>query len=115
MKMKSNFKGKKALAELQELVDKWINQFEEGYWPPLSQLASIMEEVGEISRIINALEGYKKFKPNEKVEPLEDELGDLLFSLICLANYYKIDLEKAFFKILKKYNERDVNRWTLKK
>ena len=104
----------RTLIEIQKEVDDWINQFEEGYWPPLSMLASVVEELGEVARIINALEDYKKYKPEETSKSLEEELGDLFFSIICLANYYKIDLEKAFEKVIKKYDKRDRDRWTLK-
>lgn len=106
----------KSLNDIAEEVDKWINQFEEGYWPPLSMLASIMEEVGELSREINSLEKYKKKKNDiDEIERISEELADLLFSIICMANYYKIDLVKAFDKIIKKYDKRDLNRWTKRK
>ena len=103
------------LKDAQEMIDGWINKFEEGYWPPLSMLAAMVEEVGELSRIINALEGYKKPKENENMQNLEEEIGDVLFSLICIANYYKIDLSKSLISVIKKYNARDTHRWTLKR
>ncbi|MCD6514007.1 MAG: nucleotide pyrophosphohydrolase [Candidatus Asgardarchaeum sp.] len=103
------------LHEAQKIVDDWINQFEEGYWPPLAQLADLVEEIGELARIINTLENIKKPKPGEKINELEMEMGDVLFSLICLANYYKVDLAKALLKVIKKYDTRDFNRWTPKK
>jgi len=103
------------LHEAQKIVDDWINQFEEGYWPPLAQLADLVEEIGELARIINTLENIKKPKPGEKINELEMEMGDVLFSLICLANYYKVDLTKALLKVIKKYDIRDFNRWTPKK
>ncbi|NHI93010.1 MAG: hypothetical protein EAX96_10950 [Candidatus Lokiarchaeota archaeon] len=79
-------------------------------------LASIMEEVGELSREINSLEKYKKKKNDiDEIERISEELADLLFSIICMANYYKIDLVKAFDKIIKKYDKRDLNRWTKRK
>ena len=102
------------LRKAQEIVDNWIGQFEEGYWPPLSMLASITEEVGELAREINDLEGYKKKKAAEKKKNLGSELADVIFSIICIANYYKIDLEKAFSKVIQKYTERDICRWTPK-
>ena len=100
----------------QEKVDKWINQFEEGYWPPLSMLASIVEEVGELAREINAKENFKPKKVDNKnyKKNIGLELGDLLFSIICIANYYGIDLEENFISVIKKYDERDYNRWTRK-
>ena len=107
---------KKSLNEICMEVDTWINQFEEGYWPPLSMLASVMEEVGEISREINSLEKYKKKKNDQdEIKRISEELGDLLFSIICISNYYKIDLEEAISKVMKKCTDRDTDRWTKKK
>ena len=103
-----------SLRRAQEIVDSWIGQFEEGYWPPLSMLASIVEEVGELAREINDMEGYKKKKATEKKKNLGLELADIIFSIICIANYYKIDLEKAFSEVIEKYTERDIGRWTPK-
>ncbi len=94
-------------------MDKWIGQFEEGYWPPLSMLAAVVEEVGELAREINDLEGYKKKRVNDNTD-LRLELADVLFSLVCIANNYHIDLDKAFQEVLEKYNKRDTNRWTKK-
>ena len=106
----------KGINEIAKEVDDWINQFEEGYWPPLSMLASVMEEVGELAREINSLEKFKKKKNDlDEIERISEELADLLFSIICISNFYKIDLEKAFTKIIKKYDNRDSNRWTKKK
>jgi len=99
---------------MQQRVDEWINQFEEGYWPPLSMLASIVEEVGELAREINGLEKIKRKKKSEPVISLSLEIGDILFSLICLANYYSIDLEESFNDVMEKYSKRDMDRWTKK-
>ena len=103
-----------SLANAQKIVDNWINQFEEGYWPPLSMLAAITEEVGELAREINHREGYKK-KRQPKGSDLELELADVLFSIICIANYYQVDLNKAFKAVMEKYTKRDTDRWTRKK
>ncbi|MEO0236585.1 MAG: nucleotide pyrophosphohydrolase [candidate division WOR-3 bacterium] len=100
--------------QAQKIVDEWISQFEEGYWPPLSMLASLMEEVGELAREINAREKIKKKKETEPENDIGLEMGDVLFSLICLANYYRIDLENKFKEVVKKYSNRDVSRWTKK-
>ncbi|MHA1238501.1 MAG: nucleotide pyrophosphohydrolase [Candidatus Odinarchaeia archaeon] len=100
--------------KIQEAVNKWITQFEEEYWPPLSMLAAVIEEVGEVAREINNLEGFKPKKCTEKEGKLGEELADLIFSIVCIANYYKIDLDEEFERIMKKYNNRDLNRWTLK-
>jgi NTP pyrophosphatase (non-canonical NTP hydrolase) len=102
------------LQALQKAVDDWIGQFEEGYWPPLSMLAALTEEAGELAREINHREGYKKKRAGNNVE-LGLELADVLYSLVCIANYYHVDLEEAFKQVLKKYTKRDMERWTKKK
>ena len=105
------------LKELLKKVNDWINQFEEGYWPPLSLFTAMVEEVGELGREINHLEGFKPKKVtnptiNKEIDSLGIELADVFFSLACIANYYKIDLEYFFFKTLEKYSNRDLNRWS---
>lgn len=122
MKLDLKYWNVKILPELsfkaaQKLVHEFINSFEEGYWPPLSMLASIVEEIGEVSREINAFEGYKTKKSSNinYKKNIGMELGDIIFSIICLANYYQIDLEENFQLIMKKYEKRDANRWTKKK
>jgi NTP pyrophosphatase (non-canonical NTP hydrolase) len=106
--------SKLSINEAQELVDNWINQFEEGYWSPLSMFAALVEEVGELAEEINSMEGYKPKKPEDSEIDIEMELGDILFALICISNYYNIDLDHALKKVLEKYNIRDMDRWTLK-
>ena len=102
------------IKQAQKIVDEWINQFQEGYWPPLSMLASLMEEVGELAREINAREKIKKKKETELESDLGLEMADILFSLICPANHYGVDLESKFKEIIEKYSSRDVIRWTKK-
>jgi NTP pyrophosphatase (non-canonical NTP hydrolase) len=102
-----------SLKTVQKIVDDWINQFEEGYWPPLSMLAAVVEETGELAREINDQEGFKKKRSPDNAD-LSLELADLLFSMICIANYYQIDLDEAFKKVMEKYTNRDMKRWTLK-
>ena len=98
---------------VQKAVDDWINQFEEGYWPPLSMLAAVTEEVGELAREINDREGYKKKRAADNTS-LGLELADVIFSVVCIANYYHVDLDEAFRAVMEKYSERDMNRWTKK-
>jgi len=102
------------IKEMQEYVDAWIGQFEEGYWPPLTMLASLIEEVGELSREINHLYGEKTKKPEEPSGNLALELADILFVIVCYANSLHIDLEEAFLQAMEKYRCRDSNRWTRK-
>ena len=99
-----------SLEELQQKVDDWILRHG-GYWPPLAMLSAIVEEVGEVAREINYYEGFKPKKNKEKQVKLGEELADLLFSLICIANYYKINLSTKFDSTLAKYLERDSKRF----
>lgn len=100
------------IREAQAAVDAWIGRFREGYWPPLSNLARLVEEVGELSRELNHRYGHKPKKPGEAEGDLALELGDILFVLIALANEQHIDLEEAFQRVLDKYEARDADRWT---
>lgn len=102
------------IAEAQAAVDQWIGQFEEGYWPPLANLARLTEEVGELARLINHRYGPKTKKPSEADQEIGEELADILFVLIALANEQKIDLTAAFEQVLEKYRVRDSGRWAPK-
>lgn len=105
-------KQSKSIAEIQKIVDDYISQFKEGYFSPLSMLARITEEVGELAREINHRYGEKPKKPTEEENDIINELGDILFILICFANSLNISLEEAFDTVMHKYNTRDANRWT---
>jgi NTP pyrophosphatase (non-canonical NTP hydrolase) len=100
------------ISEAQRDVDAWISQFEEGYWPPLSNLARLVEEVGELAREMNHRFGSKPKKADEPEQDLALELADILFVLIAIANQQKIDLEDAFGRVMRKYRVRDADRWT---
>ncbi|HUG01409.1 MAG TPA: nucleotide pyrophosphohydrolase [Longimicrobiales bacterium] len=99
------------LAGAQRSVDGWIARFREGYWPPLANLARLIEEVGELARELNHRHGPKRKRDDEPEADLALELGDVLFVLIALANEQGIDLEDAFRRVLRKYEERDSERW----
>ena len=99
------------IGEAQEAVDRYIGQFAEGYWPPLTNLARLVEEVGELARELNDRFGQKTKKPGESEQDLALELADILFVLIALANEQRIDLEDAFRRVLDKYERRDADRW----
>lgn len=99
-----------SLKDLQQKVDEWIIKHG-GYWAPLAMLSAALEELGEVAREINYYEGFKPKKQNERQLKLGEELADLLFSLICIANYYNIDLNREFDKVLIKYLERDSTRF----
>lgn len=103
------------IREMQKEVDNWIGQFEEGYWQPLSILARLTEEVGELAREINHRYGEKPKKPSENEGDIALELADIMFIINCFANSMNIDLESAFLQMMEKYRQRDINRWTRKK
>ncbi|SFJ59072.1 nucleotide pyrophosphohydrolase [Thermoflavimicrobium dichotomicum] len=104
----------KTLKQIQEEVDQYISQFKEGYFHPLSMLARMTEEVGELAREVNHRYGQKPKKPEEKENSIQNELGDIIFIVTCFANSLNIDLEEAFNEVMHKYNTRDKNRWTRK-
>ncbi|HYR32091.1 MAG TPA: nucleotide pyrophosphohydrolase [Gemmatimonadales bacterium] len=103
-----------ALREAQQRVDQWISQYKEGYFPPLTNLARLSEEVGELAREINHRFGEKTKKKEEGVGDLALELADILFVVICLANSQQIDLDEAFDRMMAKVTTRDADRWTRK-
>ncbi|MGG3804764.1 nucleotide pyrophosphohydrolase [Metabacillus fastidiosus] len=100
------------MKQLQQEVDEYISQFKEGYFSPLAMLARLTEELGELAREINHYYGEKPKKSTETEKKIEEEAGDLLFVLICLANSLKIDLETAHDLVMEKFNTRDKDRWT---
>lgn len=99
------------LKEAQARVDAWISRFEEGYWPPLVNLARLVEEVGELSRELNHRFGSKPKRADEAEQDLALEIGDILFVLIALSNERGIDLDDALERVLEKYEKRDGDRW----
>ena len=104
-----------SIEDAQKRVDAWISQFEEGYFPPLVQIARLTEELGELARAVSHQTGVKIPKKGETLHSIEEEVGDLLFVLICFANANHISLEKALLDNLDKIEKRDTHRWTLKK
>ena len=102
------------LKDIQKQVDDFVSQYKMGYWEPLEILARLVEETGELAREINHLYGQKKKKPEEDIKELADEMGDIIFTLCCLANSKGIDLDKAFQKVMDKYYYRDNSRYEKK-
>ncbi|GGC87427.1 hypothetical protein GCM10007216_17690 [Thalassobacillus devorans] len=100
--------------QMQERVDRYISQFKEGYFSPLSMMARMSEEVGELAREVNHHYGEKPKKGSEDDKSLEEELGDVLFVLSSFANSLDIDLSEAFDRSMTKIETRDKNRWTRK-
>lgn len=101
-----------SLKDAQTRVDAWISQFEEGYFHPLTNMARLSEEVGELAREVNHRFGQKTRKASEEEGDLGMEMADILFVLICMANREGIDLQVAFERMMEKVETRDANRWT---
>jgi len=94
----------------QKKVDQWINKHGVRYFNELTNMAILSEEVGEVARIIARKYGEQSSKSNENEENLANELSDVLFVLICLANQTGIDLDKSFNENLNKKTKRDKKR-----
>ena len=98
------------LNTLQKKVDDWIKKYGVRYFDELTNMAQLTGEVGEVARIISRTYGEQSIKENEELNDLGEELADVLFALLCLANQTGIDLEKSFEKKLKKKSQRDKKR-----
>lgn len=92
----------------------WVSRFEEGYFHPLTNMARLAEEVGELAREINHRFGQKPKKADEPPGDMAMEIADILFVLICIANREGLDLQEAFDRMMEKVDRRDTARWTLK-
>ncbi len=98
------------ISELQTKVDDWIKEYGVRYFDELTNTAVLMEEVGEVARIMSRRYGEQSEKDSDKNKDLGDELADVLFVLTCIANQTGVDLEHALYKNLKKKTERDKKR-----
>lgn len=98
------------ISEAQSIVDEWINKIGVRYFSELTNMAILTEEVGEVARIIARKYGDQSYKESDKNFDLADELADVLFVLICIANQTGIDLTKALQQNLQKKTKRDFNR-----
>lgn len=98
------------LNEAQAMVDRWIKQYGVRYFSELTNTAILMEEVGELARIMARKYGDQSFKNNEDKSDLADEMADVLWVLICLANQTGTDLNEAFVKNMEKKTLRDGTR-----
>ena len=102
----------RTLRDVQHEIDVLIKEsWQSHYWAPLSSLARLTEEVGELAREINAQYGEKPKKASEGLGSIADEMGDILFILASLANSTGVDLEAAFEEVMAKYQHRDAQRW----
>lgn len=101
------------LRDMQQEVESLIkDEWHSHYWTPLSSLARLTEEVGELAREINHRYGEKAKKAGEAEGAIASEMGDILFILASLANSLDIDLDDAFSEVMAKYRQRDTQRWT---
>ena len=98
------------LQEAQERVDQWIQTIGVRYFSELTNLAQLVEEVGELARIMSRTYGDQSFKKSDESYNLADELADVLFVLICIANQTGVDLTAALERNLQKKTERDRDR-----
>ncbi|MBQ5376829.1 MAG: nucleotide pyrophosphohydrolase [Lachnospiraceae bacterium] len=97
------------IKEAQQQVDQWIQEYGVRYFSELTNMAVLTEEVGELARVMARKYGDQSFKPGEK-DNLGDEMADVLWVLICLANQTGIDLTEEFKKNLEKKTQRDKDR-----
>lgn len=98
------------LTEMQALVDEWIRTVGVRYYSELTNMAILAEEVGEVARLMARLYGEQSFKPSDEGYDLGDELADVLFVLVCIANQTGVDLAAAMERNLAKKTTRDRER-----
>ncbi|MDR2918697.1 MAG: nucleotide pyrophosphohydrolase [Tannerella sp.] len=98
------------LREAQQKVDAWIKTYGVRYFNELTNTAILMEEVGEVARIMSRTYGEQSWKESDKEHNLADEMADVLWVLLCLANQTNVDLTAAFNKNMEKKTLRDKNR-----
>lgn len=95
----------------QKELDDWFKKSGWEYWTPHEILARLMEETGEMARLVNHIHGPKKKKDSESEQNMEEEIGDILYTLICYANSNNIDLDNAIQKSIDKVIDRDSKRF----
>lgn len=95
------------MKEIQKTVDDWAQTLKVPYWQPLENMARLSEEVGELAREINIRFGAKKKKPAEEGGDIENEMGDIIFTLACIANGLGLDLQRGFDRAMDKCYGRD--------
>ncbi|MCA9194360.1 MAG: nucleotide pyrophosphohydrolase [Planctomycetales bacterium] len=98
------------LDDAQLVIDQWINSVGVRYFSELTNLAQLIEEVGEVARVMSRTFGDQSFKPGESQDTLADELADVLFVLLCIANQTHVNLTDALQKNIAKKTQRDANR-----
>jgi NTP pyrophosphatase (non-canonical NTP hydrolase) len=98
------------IQEAQKCVDEWIKTYGKRYFNELTNMVLLTEEVGELARIVARMFGEQSFKESDMTCDLGDEIADVLWVLICLANQTGVDLTEAFYKNVKKKTNRDKER-----
>lgn len=98
------------LSDAQRLVDEWIQTYGVRYFSPLTNMAILTEEVGEVARLMARLYGDQSFKKSDEGKTLDDELADVLWVLLCIANQTGVDLHTALMKNIEKKTQRDRDR-----
>jgi len=98
------------ISEWQRIVDNWVQTIGVRYFSELTNLGILMEEVGELARIMSRVYGDQSFKPSDTQEDLADELADILFVVACIANQTGVNLTDAILKNLEKKTQRDRDR-----
>ncbi len=98
------------LTEAQQTVDEWIKSIGVRYFSELTNLAVLTEEVGELARIMARKYGDQSFKESDRTYDLADEIADIFWVLVCIANQTGVDLTDAFVKNIEKKTSRDKNR-----
>ena len=102
------------IKDYQQQIDQWTARHEKPYWEPMSQLAHLIEEVGELARVYNHKYGDKLKKSSEVEDDMQGEMGDILFALICMANVEGVNLDDAVSGSIHKSMTRDKDRFKKK-
>jgi NTP pyrophosphatase (non-canonical NTP hydrolase) len=102
------------LKNIQNDVEQWTSNYKIQYWKPHEIIARLAEETGELAREVNHIYGPKKKKSTEDLNDLSLEIGDVIFTLTCLANSHKIDLDETWKKVMDKCYGRDKDRFEKK-
>jgi NTP pyrophosphatase (non-canonical NTP hydrolase) len=110
LKIKNDIMEEISIRQAQEMVDKWIKTYGVRYFNELTNMTILTEEVGEVARIIARKYGEQSFKESDKQKDLGDEMADVLWVLLCLANQTGINMTEAFQKNLEKKTSRDKER-----
>tara|TARA_Y100000310_G_C20081741_1_gene534169 strand:- start:70 stop:408 length:339 start_codon:yes stop_codon:yes gene_type:complete len=102
------------IVDMQKQVDEWVSQYDPAYWPPLSIIAQLSEETGELARAINNEYGGRVKKAADPKTEIGSEICDIMFALICMANSHNINLSEMWNKTIGARCERDKDRYEKK-